>query len=256
MNLILHMVRKDLRHARLILCIWYPILTLAITLDANIERRLDDRDSVPGIPTPSGEQLELAVVVLIGLLVIFLDLLLRTTIVSRLVHDDSTVGSTAFWLSRPVSAGRLLASKAILLVAVMVLPPVVVQLVVTNQVFGSPSTVAETFLAPAVATAIFMMLAALTPSLARMAVLGGIMAGVGLGGVLALGWLGMPPEADLGLSDALTNELPWLAFFAVCVTVICHQYLTRRTKQSLVIAFSGIPVFLLVLSAGWFLESA
>ena len=109
MSLILHLVRKDFRRARVLLGIWCPILILSVVLDAHIELFLDGRGPAQEIGTPSSAELDFAVVVLGGLLVVFFDLLMRAAIVSKLVHDDATVGSTAFWLSRPVSGGTLLA---------------------------------------------------------------------------------------------------------------------------------------------------
>ena len=253
MNPILHMVRKDWRRTRLILCIWYPILILATALDTRTDLLLGEHDGLQSIPAPGAAELELGVIVFAGVLLGFVELFLRATIVSRVVQDDSTVGSTAFWLSRPISPRRLLASKAILLLPAMVLPQIVVQLLVAYQLAGSLSTATEAFLLPVVSVAVFMMLAVLTPTLARMALLGAIMTGVIMGGFVVLIWLGMPLSGNLGLFGALTNELPLVLVLCVCVTVICYQYLTRRTRQSLVVAFSGILVFLVVLSGGWFL---
>lgn len=256
MSLTLHMVRKDFRRVRWILAIWYPILIASVVLDARIELFLDGRGPAQEVGTPSSAELDFAVVVLIGLLVVFFDLLMRAAIVSKLVHDDATVGSTAFWLSRPITGGTLLASKALLLALAMIPADIAVQMAATNHLSGSPSTSPEVFLMPVVATAVFMMLAVLTPSLAGMAVLGGIIAGVTWGAFLVLSWLAMPVVGGEGMVEvanrAVTRDSPWLLLLGVCVAVICHQYLTRRTKRSLVIAFSGIPVFLLVLAVGWF----
>ncbi len=257
MSLILHLVRKDFRRTRVLLGIWCPILLLSVVLDAHIELFLDGRGAVQEVGTPSSAELDFAVqVVPAGLLVIFLDLLMRAAIVSKLVHDDATVGSTAFWLSRPVSGGTLLASKAILLALSMIPPPIVVYLAVSSYLSGSPSTSPEVFLIPVVSTAVLMMLAVLTPSLAGMAALGGIMAGVTWGAFLVLSWLAMPVVGGEGIAEvamhAVTQNTPWLLLVGVCVAVICHQYLTRRTQRSLGIAFSGIPVFLLLLAVGWF----
>lgn len=256
MSLILHLVRKDFRRVRWILAIWYPILIASVVLDARIELFLDGRGPAQEVGTPSSAELDFAVVVLIGLLVVFFDLLMRAAIVSKLVHDDATVGSTAFWLSRPITGGTLLASKALLLALAMIPADIAVQMAATNHLSGSPSTSPEVFLMPVVATAVFMMLAVLTPSLAGMAVLGGIIAGVTWGAFLVLSWLAMPVVGGEGMVEvatrAVTRDSPWLLLLGVCVAVICHQYLTRRTKRSLVIAFSGIPAFLLVLAVGWF----
>ena len=101
-----------------------------------------------------------------------------------------------------------------------------------------------------------MMLAVVTASLTGMAVMGAIMAGVTWGAFLVLSWLAVPRVGGEGLIEtamlAVERYPPWLLLLGVCVAVICHQYLTRRTKRSLVIAFSGIPVFLLLLTVGWF----
>ena len=254
MNLVLHLVRKDFRRARLILGIWYPILILSVALDAKIELFLEERGAVQGVVTPSSAELDFAVFVLIGLLAVFLDLLMRAAIVSKLVHDDATVGSTAFWLSRPVYGGNLLFSKSILLALSTIVPPIVVQLAVSNHLVGSPATSTEVFLSPVISTSAFMMLAVLTRNLAGMAALGGIMAGVTWGAFLVLSWLAMPLAGGVGIADsvtrAVTSDSPWLLMLVVSVAVICHQYLARRTKRSPLIAFSGIPVFFLLLSAG------
>ena len=255
MSLILHLVRKDFRRARVLLGIWCPILVLSVVLDTKIELFLDGRGPAQEVGTPSSAELDFAVVVLAGLMVIFLDLLIRAAIVSKLVHDDATVGSTAFWLSRPITGGTLLASKAILLALTMIPADIAVQLIASSHLAGSPSTSPEVFLMPVISTAVFMMLAVLTRSLAGMALLGGIMSGVTWGAFLALSWLATPLMGGEDIADvamgAVTRNAPWLLLLGVCVAVICHQYVTRRTKRSLVIAFSGIPIFLLVLTAGW-----
>ena len=257
MSLILHLVRKDFRRARVMLAIWCPILILSVVLDASIELFLDGRGPVQEVAAPSSAELDFAVNLLLGgLLIIFLDLLMRAAIVSKLVHDDATVGSTAFWLSRPISGGTLLASKAILLAVLMIPPPIVLYLAVSSHLSGSPSTSPEVFLLPVISTAVFMMLAVVTPSLAGMAILGGIMAGVTWGAFFVLSWLAIPLIGGEGIAEAVsraaTPNTLWLLHLGICVAVICHQYLTRRTKRSLVIAFSGIPVLLLLLTTGWF----
>ena len=256
MSLILHLVRKDFRRVRVMLGIWCPILILSVVLDAKIDLFLDGRGPAQEVGTPSSAELDLAVFVFVGLLVVFLDLLMRAAIVSKLVHDDATVGSTAFWLSRPISGRTLLASKAILLALSMIPADIAVQMVTSSHLSGSPSPSPQVFLMPVVSTAVFMMLAVVTPSLAQMAVLGGIMAGVTWGAFLVLSWLAMPLVGGEDIVEvathAVTQNSPWLLLLGVCVAVIYHQYLTRRTKRSLVIAFSGIPVFLLLLAVGWF----
>ena len=256
MSLILHLVRKDFRRTWVLFGIWYPILILSVVLNKTTEQFLDGRGPAHDVGTPSSAELDLAVFVLVDLLVTFFDFFMRAAIISKLVHDDAPVGSTAFWLSRPITGGTLLASKAILLALSMIPADITLRLEASSRLSGTPSPSLEVFLMPIISTALLMMLAVLTPSLTRMAVLGGIMAVVTGGAYLLLSWLAMPMIGGEGIVEAATHAVtqnaPWLLLLGVCVAVICHQYLTRRTKRSLVIAFSGIPVFLLLLTAGWF----
>ena len=252
MSLILHLVRKDFRHSRLIIGIWYPILILAVTSNAKMGHFLDGVEPTWEDPTEV-EGYRVGVLLWVNGLLILLDTVMRAAIVSKLVHEDSVVGSTAFWLSRPVSGGRVLASKVVLLALAMVVPTIVVQLAVRNQLGSSPWTLTEVFVLPVLTAAFLMVLAALTPSLARMAALGAIMVAVAIVGFLGLSWLAMPLVWNIVYESGLTDLPPWSPMLMVCIVVICHQYLTRRTRRSLVIALSGIPVLLLVPSANWFL---
>ena len=251
MSLILHLVRKDFYRSRLILGIWYLILILTVVTNAKRGQVLEGLDPAWEIPTVA--EYRVGVLLMVTQLLNLVDAVMRAAIVAKLVHEDSLVGSTAFWLSRPVSGGRLLASKAILVVLAMVVPPIVMQLAVRNQVGSSSLTMTEVFVLPVLTTAFLMMLAVLTPSLTRMAALGTIMAGVAIVGFLGLSWFAMPLAEDFAYEDALRTLPPWGPLLTVCIAVICHQYLTRRTKRSLVIAFAGIPILLLVPSGSWFL---
>ena len=252
MGLTLHLIRKDFRRSRLILGIWYTILVLAVVTNA-MRAQLLEGLAPHWWEVPTVAEYRVGVLLLVTQLLNLVDAVMRVAIVAKLVHEDSVVGSTAFWLSRPVSGGRLLASKAIFLVLAVVVPPIVVQLAVTSQVGISPLTMTEVFVLPVLTAAFLMMLAVLTPSLTKMAALGAILAGVAIVGFLGLSWFAMPLAEDFMYEDALRPLPPWGPLLTVCIAVICHQYLTRRTKRSLVLAFSGIPILLLVPSGSWFL---
>lgn len=114
MNLILHIVRKDFRHLRLYLAGWLGLLMIAphvVTLDWRLQ------------------------LFSIGLIVI-LKIVLLALIVSSLVHNDSLVGSTSFWLSRPVSARQLLAAKSLLLTGTLIFPTLLMEVLIL--LFNSP----------------------------------------------------------------------------------------------------------------------
>ena len=108
---------------------------------------------------------------------------------------------------------------------------------------------------PVISTAVFMMLAVLTPSLTRMAVLGGIMAGVTWGAFLVLSSAGNASGRRRGHSRTCGARGDAELVLAAASRCLCRGDLPpvpdSPNQRSLVIAFSGIPVFLLFLAVGW-----
>ena len=110
MNLILHLIRKDFRHLRVLLAVWLGLAILqAVLIGSGLHTRASDMRFL------------FALSQFIGLLSLLKTLLL-IMVVSQLVQSDSTVGSTAFWLSRPISGRKLLASKSLFLVLTVIIP--------------------------------------------------------------------------------------------------------------------------------------
>ena len=249
MTSVLHILRKDFRHLHLLVGVWFLLTVLATGVAVQFLNSLG-----PGrYDGNSG----LAFLVLIAA-----ETMVLATIVSKLVHDDSIVGSTAFWLSRPISKGTLLASKILFLGIVIVLPQKLVLLYAASHldIGGSLPLNFDWHLMALVSTpaAVYLMVAAaLTPSLPRMLFLGGIMASVAVGGFMGAVWLAMelgssPSQIRDGLFG--TNAEPFA--LAGCLAVICHQYLTRRTTRSTILAFSAILVYILLFSGPWFLSAS
>ena len=154
MNLVWHIVRKDFRYLRFYVAGWLGLL-MAVCLLVRL-----------------GWGLHLYWIPVIGVLKI----VLLALVVSNLVQEDSPVGSTSFWLSRPVSGWRLLAAKSILLALTLVIPTLLVEVsflvlngVTAHDIFRS---IPETLIYSVFAVAILMMLAALTRSLSQMVALG------------------------------------------------------------------------------------
>ncbi len=249
MNCVLHVLRKDFRHVRLLLGVWFLLTVLSTGIAVPFFNSL-----APG--TIDG-QLALAFVILVAA-----EMMVLATIISRLVHDDSIVGSTAFWLSRPISRGVLLASKMLFLGLAIVLPKKLMLLYAASHLtvgdFLPPGFDWHQFLLFSVPQGVYLLLvAALTPSLTRMLLLGGTMASIGAGGLIGVTWLAlhldMLTSAGLEASMRMSTEI-----FALlgCIAVICHQYLTRRTTRSKILAFSGIAAYLLMFTVPLFLGAS
>ncbi len=236
MNLILHIVRKDFRQLRLYLAGWLGLLIVAPVV-VTLEWRL-----------------QLFSLVLIGVLKI----VLLALIVSSLVHSDSLVGSTSFWLSRPVSARQLLAAKSFLLFGTLMFPTLLVEFLILLfngvTVRDILRSVPETLLYTLLAIAILMVLAALTRSLLEMLALGlvsvvamtvFVFVIVVVGGVPII----KPVPFD-HMASMTFEESKRIAFFlclmVTSVIMVWIQYLTRRTRRNLILTLLALfPCILL-----------
>ena len=241
----LHIIGKDLRDLRLLLPLagWWVVSVLQPLL-ISVSPRLPS--SPPAIEMMSGGFLG-------GLawLLAALDLGLLVLIVSQLVQRDSTVGTTAFWLSRPVSRARLLAGKSLFLLLAVILPTVVLQflMLLFNGVtlYDAVRSAPQIVVLQVLVLSALMMLACLTPNLSRMLFLG-VIAAVGLAivqyalrlSLLRNGW-------DRSLEDSAVIGFS-LFLLAVAVAVVCHQYLARRTKRNMIAASSIFPGLILFMT--------
>ena len=240
-----HIIGKDIRDLRLLLPLagWWSIAILQVLL-------ISVFGWIPSSPLAI-EMMSGAFLAGLAWLLAALDFGLLVLIVSQLVQRDSTVGSTAFWLSRPVSRGRLLAGKSLFLLLAVILPTVVLQFltllfngVTLYDAFRSvPQIVVLQLLVLAVLTA----LACLTPNLSRMLFLG-IVPAVGLAIVqYALRLFLFRTRWIRFLDDSAAIGFA-LFLLAVAVTVVCHQYLTRQAKRSLILASSIFPGMILFMT--------
>ena len=116
MNLIWHIIKKDVRALRWPLGLW--TLVIILKLGTGVLLLTADGTEAPEWFT----RLE-------GIATTFAGLeLLSVLLVAALVQEDPLVGSSAFWVTRPVSGGRLLRAKLAAIGLVFILWPLVVTL--------------------------------------------------------------------------------------------------------------------------------
>ena len=240
-----HIIGKDIRDLRLLLPLagWWSVSVLQPLL-ISVSPRLPS--SPLAIEMMSG-------VFLGGLawLLAALDLGLLVLIVSQLAQRDSTVGTTAFWLSRPISGARLLAGKSLFLLLAVMLPTVVVQflMLLFNGVtlYDAVRSAPQIVVLQLLVLSALMMLACLTSNLSRMLFLG-VIAAVGL--AIVQYTLRLPllrNRWDRSLDDSAVIGFS-LFLLAAALVVVCHQYLARRTKRSLILASSVFPGMILFMT--------
>ena len=106
----------------------------------------------------------------------FLQGLMIIIIVPLIIQDDSVVGTTAFWYTRPISRKALLVTKSFTILILLVIPPLAAELFVLaangasayHLLLAVPEVLIEklAFIVP------FVILAALTPKFSRYALVG------------------------------------------------------------------------------------
>ena len=200
---------------------------------------------------------------LLGLVAI-LKICLLAVIVAQLVQKDCTVGSTAFWLSRPVSRVQLLTGKVLFLVLAVILPSLLVEVgllfVCGVTPYDALRSLPQIFFLALLAVALLMMLATVTTSLARMIFAGGL-ALVGLpllwffvAGAWRLFFFG--PETLVSDNITVARPVPppvystdvvgiSLVLLVTAGAVMGFQYLTRRTTWSRIFLVAGVCLALL-----------
>ncbi len=255
MNLTLHLVGSDLRYLRHYLGLWLGLVILQAVLVGY----------APQIsPVSTVERAHAFSLSSFAWLVAVLKSCLLAVIVAQLVQKDCTVGSSAFWLSRPVSRARLLAGKVFFLVAAIILPWLLVEVGLFFLTGVTPHdilrSVPQILFLTLLAVAILMMLAAVTSSLARMILAGGVaLLGLPLLWLFVWGaWSLFRLGTGTFASDDITVALPVpppiydtvyvgiaLVLLVTAVAVVGHQYLTRRTTGSRIILLAGVCLVLL-----------
>ena len=252
MNLTLHLLACDFRYLRHYLGLWLGLVVLqAVLVGYAPHLPLVDRTHVFSLSS-------------LAWLLAVLNICLLAVIVAQLVQKDCVVGSTAFWLSRPVSRARLLTGKVLFLALAIVLPSLLVEVGLLHFSGVTPHdtlrSVPQILFLTVVAVALLTMLAAVTTSLARMILAGGLaLLALPLLWFLVAGawWLVfVGPEALVRDEITVAQPVPppgystdvvgfALVLLLTAGAVIGIQYLTRRTTWSRIFLAAGVCLALL-----------
>jgi tetratricopeptide (TPR) repeat protein len=250
MSLVWHQIKKDGWRLRWLLVLWAVLVALQSGL------------LMASALVAQGWAVHLAYK-LVAMVLPLLQFLLLIVIVPLLVHEEPLVGTTAAWFTRPLSRGTLLASKAAFVFVVLVLAPLAAEMVAlgANDASGRELglAAAEIALTQWGVVAAVAALAALTPNFARFMTWGAV-----VWTVQTLAASAMMVRFMLGGTDDLlewaaqpgafrASMLVSLGSAVVAGTaVVVHQYLTRRTRRSVVFAICGLVASLVLsVSGAW-----
>jgi len=240
----IHIFRKDLHRLRWAVVGWCAIVASRTVLAT----------AGPDISLRTAE-MELAVDHLNDMLALVY-VLLHFVLVSRLVHDEPLVGRNAFWITRPIAPGALMAAKLGFVGLFFLSVPLAGSIIIAGW-FGTDArgiahTIPVFLLNHLVLTTIMLVFAVLTPSLMAyiMAVIGVIAAFVLLMFVLVFAALFLPHGGE----GATTSNVPehtmdlvrGMSIVLMGLAVIVFQYRRPRLWRALVIAGIGLLVVLIV----------
>ena len=215
MRLIPHLAWHDLRSQRVPLLMWAGILALlpaALVLDSVPLLRLAARPGLLG-----------------------LRFLLTGLLAALIIQGDSLVGTTAFWLTRPITRTTLLVSKLVSLATVLVVVPWVVVLIVWWSMGAVPADVLRAATAVAIEQGVVTLLAAMaaciTSSLTHFVV--AVVAGVALVG--AAGGSVQPLVVRFWpflVGRGWQPDVFVVTLFVLGLPIIVYQYIRRRERRS------------------------
>lgn len=248
MNLALHLLRWDLRRFRLLLAVWVVLVATNAALE--------------GVwPMLAADVATRHMVGLIANLVWLARLLLTFVLAALVVQAHPLVGTDAFWTTRPIPPGLLLASKLFLLAVMMIAAPVVadVALMIAYHVPSPEITAvaAQNALYWALWVVLIVAAAALTPSLAQFAlVIGGALVAAAIS-IAALFSMLMyrssrePPMAgNAELNDATSWVVGIVLIVIAAVSLLAVQYRTRNRARSIAVGVAALAIAY-VASSAW-----
>jgi len=243
MNLTWHIIKKDLRALRWPLLLWTLLIIMKLVAGAMLL-------TADGTEDPQWfKRLESLAMVFAGLET------LSVILVAALVQQDLLVGSSAFWVTRPISGGRLLRAKLAAIGLIFILWPLVVTLPWWLACGYGPRDLAgaamETASIHLIVVLVGLLWAVVTDGYSRFI----LWALITLAAVpVVLLSIGM---YRLTFSTNVADDVLWArsGLVIACAlsgitTVVVHQFLTRRTARSIGIIVTTL-VLMLVLGLWW-----
>jgi hypothetical protein len=233
MRLITHLVKTDIRRLWALLVVWLALLAL--------------RGALLGANVSPADHATRELFGTLGNLVPKLEIMLLFVIVPLLVLADPLVGTTAFWLTRPISRQALFQSKTLFVAAVLILPAVLVNVIVFMAngltLRDVALAVPETVMAQVSLVMVAAVLAAVTPGFGRYAIVGVAFAVALEGSEMVVQWARSYVDSASVMRRQLDFSLARSSFVATSLwimvaggIVVAHQYFTRKTARSIAAA--------------------
>jgi hypothetical protein len=247
MTIVRHLVLTDIRRLRWTIAAWLIAILSATTLDA----------VVPLLPrlVQIGGTIGLTSFLLIVTLVLF-----GVLLIALIVHGDPAVGTSAFWMTRPIDPRWLWIAKVTLAGILLVAVPVLAQAVLLALSGVGPLEIAriaaESVLVRTVWMMVFMALASLTQGIGRFlllcgAVLFGLAMALNIAATVSDGaepsmFPPVPLQRHLGDPTPLLVAIVGISLAGLALVAL--QYQTRRRNWSVAAGLLALSLTLVVAS--------
>jgi len=239
MSQVLHIFKKDVRH------LW-PEILISLALTAAFARvsfgGLSNFNGAgsPYLPIVAGP---LSALVPVGWWVL----------TARLIHDESLVGESQFWVTRPYQWQKLLAAKALFLVAFLHLPIFIAQIVLLaaagfHPIAYLPGLLYNLVLLTGVLVLPIAAIATITSNFSRLVLT--ILGAVVYLALIIWALTFVHPPDPFSFPNPYEGKLTFTLFFLISLLVIVLQYATRSTwrSRSLLLA---LPFLVIACSLAW-----
>lgn len=247
MKLIWHLVKADLRHLRWPLVIW--ALAVGVNLACNAYQ----------LTLPARIHWPLVLADFLNLVSTVTRWGLTVVMAAQVILADPLRGSTAFWLTRPIAGGRLLAAKLLVLAALSLLPAVLTGATVAAFGLGGRAILAavvQTAVTGGVAVLIAAVYATIADGFGSFVLRGMIiLAGCGFVASIfaAMAHVGRLVEGEMVPTDSLATSGLWVFRLAILfggAGFVGWQYLQRHIRLGLTVACLG-TVLVMALPSFW-----
>ena len=232
MNLLWHQLKKDLLRTRLLIGLWLAFSLLRFALAA-VSVKPDDMAWHTAIT-------------LLSPLSILVTSLLVMILMPMLIQQEPLVGTTAFWLTRPLSRRLLLTEKSLFLLGLILVPLFIQSAVFLAAGVTWRDTVAampEFVLSQASWFLTIAMIAVLTPGFGRFIIGCAIYFGVSLLGLYVFSILGIFSGRLFNVLPSLTASrglVSSLLLIGFGVAAVISQYFWRRYGVTLALAIFAL----------------
>jgi hypothetical protein len=240
MSMVPHLVKWDVKRFQILLALWLLLVAASAALEG----------AWPAMAVAMAARQTVGIT---GNLLAIAEVLFSVVFIALVVQEHPLVGTTAFWMTRPIPPRALLASKAIFLGAAVVVSPVIAE-VVLMIVYGVPAAQIATVAAQSALfwtswLGIIMTLAALTPNLAKLAlVIGGSIMAIVVFIVITIAILfdrmnDEPPLSGGGDTyDPTSDFARTVIVITAAIVLLMVQYRTRARARAIALGVAGIVI--------------